>query len=93
MRLRRREPERQGIIVLANIRNELLRELTTRVKLSKVTNNSSPNKVVGATRVIFGRIKVKGVFERRYSFRNVASEFVKLLLKKRRIFVIVGLGL
>jgi hypothetical protein len=58
-------PRRQRIIVFANVGHELLRKLTTRIKLSKISHNSSPNEVIVTTStsavvvVGFGRIKIK----------------------------------
>jgi hypothetical protein len=59
-------PRRQRIIVFANVGHELLRKLTTRIKLSKISDNSSPNEVIVTTStsavvvvVGFGRIKIK----------------------------------
>lgn len=83
--------------MLTNVGHKLLRKLATRIKLSKISDNSSPNKVVATPTsvvvvvVVFGRIEVnvECVFERCNGFRNIACEFVELLVNDGRFFVVV----
>jgi hypothetical protein len=83
--------------VLTNVGHKLLRKLATRIKLSEISHNSSPNKVVATPTsvvvvvVVFGRIEVnvECVFERSNGFRNIACEFVELLVNDGRFFVVV----
>lgn len=90
--------------MLTNVGHKLLRKLATRIKLSKISDNSSPNKVVATPTsvvvvvvvvVVFGRIEVnvECVFERCNGFRNIACEFVELLVNDGRFFVVVVVGL
>lgn len=87
--------------MLTNVGHKLFRKLATRIKLSKISDNSSPNKVVATATsiivvvVVFGRIEVnvKCVFERCNGFRNIACEFVELLVNDGRFFVVVVVGL
>lgn len=83
--------------MLTNVGHKLFRKLATRIKLSKISDNSSPNKVVATATsivvvvvVVFGRIEVnvKCVFERCNGFRNIACEFVELLVNDGRFFVV-----
>lgn len=86
----RKEPRRQRIIVFTNVGHELLRKLATRVKLSEIPHNGSPNEVIIVTTatsiVSFGRVEVdvkvnvECVFYRSNSLRNIAGEFVELLV-------------
>lgn len=84
-------PERQGIIVLANVGHELLGELATGVELGEVADNGSPNEVA-ATRVRFGGVEVEGegVLEGGYGLGNVAGELVKLLVEEGRVLGYLG---
>ena len=82
--------------MLTDVGHKLFRKLATRIKLSKISHNSSPNKVVATPTsvvvvVVFGRIEVnvECVFERCNGFRNIAGEFVELLVNDGRFFVVV----
>lgn len=70
------------MVMIPQIGNEVIRKLSSRIKLSKITKNRGPSKFLRRRRRfrIIIIIKVKCVFEGSNNIREVTSEFVKLVV-------------
>lgn len=69
--------------MLANVADELFRELAAGIELCKIPYNSTPDDLAGAVgpgRRIFGCVEIEGVFEIGNGHSDVAAEAVPLLL-------------
>lgn len=81
-------PERQRIVMLPEVRDELIRQLASRIHFSKVSHNSGPYELPtssgGCILVVSTRIEVERVLERRDRVGDVAAETLKPLLHSGR---------
>lgn len=68
------------MIMITDGRDEVIRKLSSRVELSKITKNRGPSKFLRRRRRLRIVIEVESVFERCNSIREIATEFVKLVL-------------
>lgn len=70
------------MVMITNARDEIIRELSSRVELSKITKNRGPSKFLrrrGRLGIVV-IVKVESVFERCNCIREIATKFVKLVL-------------
>lgn len=74
-----KRPERQGIIMLANIGDKLLRQLASRIKLRQVSYNGAPDKFPASLdrRLITWGIEVERVLEGGDGLGDVPAQSLK----------------
>lgn len=84
------EPERERMVMVANVGEEVIRELSSGVEVGEVSKDGGPSEFLGIGRrrgrvrvvVVVVGVEVKGVFEGSYGFGEVAAELLQLLMNR-----------